>query len=91
MCVRVCPCMFVSVCAFVCVGVCAKVCMCFGGYGGKEKQDYAVMPSFMAAWYSRNVFHVYIMTINNFFIWKVLALVEQLCGKIVPVSLARFP
>ena len=40
-CVRVCPCMFVSVCAFVCVGVCVKVCMCFGGYGGKEKQDYA--------------------------------------------------
>ena len=45
-CVRVCPCMFVSVCAFVFVGVCAKVCMYFGGYGGKENQDYAVMPSF---------------------------------------------
>ena len=73
-----------------CVWVCVRRCACVL-VGRKEKQDYAVMPSFMAAWYSRNVFHVYIMTIKKNFIWKVLALVEQLCGKIVPVSLARFP
>ena len=46
---------------------------------------------FVAALYARNVFHLYIMTINYCQIWKVLALVDQLCGKTVPVLLARLP
>ena len=46
---------------------------------------------FVAAWYERDVFHMYIMTINYSHIWKVLALVYHLCGKIVPFSLARPP
>ena len=60
-CVRVCPCMFVSLCAVVCVGVCAKVCMCFGGYGGKEKQVYAVIPSFCGS----VVFAKYLLRVHH--------------------------
>ena len=83
-CVCVCAwvCMYVSVCVYVRVCGYACVCVRVSTCGGREG---------IIRLYSWNVFHVYIMTINYCQIWKVLALVDQLCGKIVPVSLAKLP
>ena len=58
------------------------------GVKNTSKQTFQV---FVAAWYARNVFHGYIMTFNISGKWKVLALVDHLSWKIVPVSLARLP
>ena len=69
-------CVSVYVCVRPCVFMFMRECVC------------VFVRSCVAAWYSWNVFHVYIMTI---IIRKVLALVDQLCWKIVPVSMERLP
>ena len=55
MCVRECVC--------VCVGVSAYVCVCVRADGEKEKYVWADLPGFLAAWYARNVYHVYIINV----------------------------
>ena len=60
-CVRVCLCMCVRSCLWVCVRMCACVYVGREGRKNRSGQSYHV---FVAAWCSRNVFHVYIMTIN---------------------------
>ena len=84
--------MYVSVCVCVRVCGCAYICVCVNLWReGRNNTSGQTCHFFVAAWYAWNVFHVYIMTINYCQIWKVLALDDQLCGKIVPVSLARLP
>ena len=87
-CGRVCVCMRVRSCVWVGVLMCACV---YVRREGRKKTSLQICQVFVVAWYARNVFHLYIMTINECHIWKVLAVVDQLCGKIVPFSLARLP
>ena len=78
--------------ACVCVGVRAYVCVYVRAEGGEGMIRLGRPARFL--WQrgnARNVFHVYIITINYCQIWKVLVVVYQLCGMIVPVSLARLP
>ena len=71
MCVRVCAyvCVYVRVCgcACVCVRVCGCACVCVrvctcGGREGKKTFG-QISQVFVAAWYARNVFHVYISNV----------------------------
>ena len=87
MCVSVCVCM----CVRVCVWVYLRMCACVRAEGEKEKTSRQTFHVLVAARYAPNVFHVNIMTIIICHIWKGLALVDQLFGKIVPMSLARIP
>ena len=76
-CVRVCVCVLVCVCVSTASRVFPHVRMRMRKWaeGGKGKPA----RFFVAAWYKRDVFHVYIMTINYCHLWKVLALVDHLC------------
>ena len=65
---RVCECMCVRACVWVCVRMCACVNLRRKGRNNTSGQTCQV---FVAAWYSWNVFHVYIMTINYCQIWRV--------------------
>ena len=58
-------CVFVCVCVHVYASVCVCTCVCVRADGGKEKLRMG-RPShvFVTACYSRNVFHMSIMTIN---------------------------
>ena len=97
-CVRACVCAYVGlrVCECMCVRACVLVCVRMYAcvYVQSEGMNYTFGQTchiFVAAWYARNVFHVYIITINYCQIWKVLVPVDQLCRTIVPVSMARLP
>ena len=105
-CVYVRECVRAYVCACVCVGICACVCVCVrtvrelvlvcacpcgsGQRDGRKNTSGKICKVFVEEFYARNVFHVYVMTINYCHLLKVLALVDHLCWKIVPVSLAVF-
>ena len=81
---RVCVRRCVRVCVCVCVRTCEYVRM-----EGRKNTYGQTRQVFVTVGYARNVFYVSIMTNNECHIWKVLALVDQLCWKIVPVSMAR--
>ena len=59
-CVRVCECMCVRACVWVCVHMCECVYVL---REGRKNTSWQTCQVFVAAWFARNVFHVYIMTI----------------------------
>ena len=69
-CMRTCVCVCVRVCACVCVRVCVCTCVCVGVRAfvcvcvRAEKNTFGqTCQVFVAAWYARDVFHVYIINV----------------------------
>ena len=58
--------------------------------GWKEKYVWANLQGFCCSFMRGISSHVYVMHINYCYLLKVLALVDHLCWKLVPVSLAVF-
>ena len=59
-CVRMCACVCVRMCACVCVRMCACV---YVRREGRKNTFGQTCQVFVAAWYARNVFHVYIINV----------------------------